>query len=279
MRALRVLGEAAVARLNSQQLMMLEAVTVGVKAYGSSTLLVTGSVVAGGVDQYSDLDLIVVSESPSDCATTVRAAIEEAGELISCFTTDHLVTHQSSIYYIAVERSLVKLDIVYEDSTKSFEIPATAEIVSGDIHNLERATFHSNAGLPESALELSAAKLAAWLWFTYARAARGEFFAAARSIDFSRENALLPLMLHRLRLPQDGHRKLESRLPKSLLHDLALTHPSDLNFESIFDALVAMRSIFMKELSLSSLPLKNEISETANKVWDLVLEDKLRSRS
>lgn len=279
MTTLRVFSESARARLTSRQLVMLDTVAASVKAHGSCTLLVTGSLVAGDVDQYSDLDLIAVSESPSACEVAIRAAIEASGNLIAFFTTSHLTTHQSSIYYVAVERSIVKLDIVYKDSSKPCEIPATSEIVSGDPDGLVRATFHTDAGPPESDLELIATKFAAWLWFSYARAARGEFFAAARSIDFSRENALLPLMLHRLGLPQDGHRKLENRLPGPLLQQLVMTYPSELNFDSIFDALAVMRSIFMNELDLSSLPHKRDISESAKKIWDLVLVDKLQSRS
>jgi len=279
MTRLRVFSESERTRLTPQQRVMLDVVAASAKAYGRCTLLVSGSLVGGDVDRYSDLDLIAVSESPSGCEAAIRAAIEAGGDLIAFFTTSHLATHQSSIYYVAVERAIVKLDIVYKDSSEPFEIPAASEIVSGDSHELVRATLHTNAGPPESELELIATKLAAWLWFSYARAARGEFFAAARSIDFSRENALLPLMLHRLGLPQDGHRKLENRLAEPLLQQLMMTYPSELNFDSIFEALAAMRSIFMSELDLSSLLHKDDISQSAQKIWDLVLVDKLQSRS
>lgn len=260
--------------LSRAQRLVAGRVTANMDAAACGALLVTGSLVTGEADRYSDLDLIVVSAMPTVCAATVVAAIESCGEVLASFTTDHLAEHLSSVYYVEVEKFLVKLDVVYRDNSRPFEIPWPSAILSGSQSDLFDAKAGRIFGVPEKDLDLATTKLGAWLWFTYSRAARGEYFAAARSIDFSRENALLPLILDRLQLPQDGHRRLETRLPGQVYRALEATHPAQLSFPCIFKSLSAMYTLFMDELDLSSLSRKSEIASCAERIWRLVQIDK-----
>lgn len=242
-----------------------------VVADGRVGLAVHGSLVKGGLDRYSDLDMTLAAAPDLPIAELVDAfdaLIAGRGEVLAGFRADHLGFVNTRIAYIAIDEWVVKVDAQLLDSGSSPTLPSEALVLLDPVGALVGAKSEV-AATPD--IEILFGKLCGWFWFTYSRLARGELFAAARSIDFSREHALLPIVLHRLGLPQDGHRRIEERLPAELLAGLGRTHPRTLEKEVLFDALAALHAMTDAELRLAPFDRRLAALGALESMWAAVL--------
>jgi hypothetical protein len=88
-----------------------------------------------------------------------------------------------------------------------------------------------------------------------------------RALDFSREHALLPIILHRYSLPQDGHRRIEFRLKKLELARLCKTHPTKLGRRELMIALGNLQYEVRRQLRMSTLPDRKNLGAALTAVW------------
>lgn len=225
----------------------------------------------GGIDKFSDIDLSIVVESEKslqDVKKQFSEFVSDQGDILAHFSADHLQFHSTQIIYLGIDNWVVKLDVTIASNKDQLTLPPEAKAIvdrDGVLTNIRRnSTFTIDAF---AFFE----KLCGWLWYTYSRLERGEILAAARSIDFSREAALLPLILARLRLPQDGHRRLEQRLPIPLLALIQGTYPKALEREAILSALAQLHKLTLLELELSAVERKNELRVAMSKMWERII--------
>lgn len=196
---------------------------------------VGGSLARQEFDRWSDLDLVLVGSG-----VRIAALVEEvlAGlpfPVVAGFTGSHLARPQLRICYFRYARHIVKADI---------------EILSHAVAAKRRGVrwIGEGRGAAEAPVEtadiaLLGNRAVAWLWFCAARIARGEAFAAARAIDFYREDALLPVLLHCRGMPLDGHRRIESRVERPLLEKLVATYPTALTREELYRSLCCLAEV------------------------------------
>lgn len=208
-------------------------VCLGVLAMPGRAVAVTGSVARGSVDRYSDLDLVVVVAPGEDHAVVagdVEGALAGLGEPLAGFRATHLGRPGLVVAYVELDGRVVKVDVDVRPATATVDAPEAVTV-----HGESRTTTTEGPDLDDLLV-----RAAGWTWFTHAKIMRGEYLTAARAIDFTREHALLPMLLHLLGLPQDGHRHVEARLPADELRRLYASHPARLEraeLERAFDAL------------------------------------------
>jgi predicted nucleotidyltransferase len=233
-------------------------------------LVLHGSLVKGGADEFSDLDLTLIGtkeESVREIAEKFGEFVFSLGEILTSFNADHIATDATRIIYLSVGNWVVKLDVTIAVASAELLLPPEAESVVDRNGILGRVNRREPQPIRETLLF---EKLCGWLWFSYTRIERGELFAAARSLDFSREAALLPLIQARLGLPQDGHRRLEQRLPEPLLALLLGTYPAELNRQALLSALARLHKVTLLELELSTVASKAELLDAMSKMWSHV---------
>ena len=259
-------------RLPGPHAAVLHRIARQIVARGAHALAIHGSLVKGGVDVYSDVDVTIVCPVGKLENTTqaILSALTDVGEIFAQFRADHLDSCNTIVAYLDVRGTVVKLDAAFCEREGVITLPAEATFLidecEADAHGTRR-TAHR----PEP--EVLFAKLCGWLWFTYARLARGELFAAARSIDFSREAALLPLIHLRLNNPNDGHRRVEWRLPRKLIEALRATHPASLDCDELIRALESLKTLILAELDCSELSARFRLRDAIVTMWDRIITD------
>lgn len=237
------------------------------EADGRLGLAIHGSAIKGGLDEFSDLDFTVIrgsQVSAQEVAESFEALVESVGVPLTRFFADHLGSASTQILYFEVDEWVVKLDVAFVEPGSSYRLPPESQVLL-DPERLLAAMPKRVEERVESRLLFE--KLCGWMWFTYSRIERGELFAAARSIDFSRENALLPIMLARLELPQEGHRRIESRLPPDVLGALQGTYPMQLRRGDLYRALKQLFELVRDEIVQSTLTEKDSLLKSAMQIW------------
>jgi predicted nucleotidyltransferase len=213
------------------------AVVERIRAVPGRAVAVHGSVARGTVDRFSDLDLVVWAapdEEPAAVVAAVERIVAGLGDVVVSFRGTHVGRPNLAVTYSIVAGDVVKTDI----EVLPPGVPADVEVlvpVHGDPP--APADAPEGAGPAPDALAAVLSKAAGWTWFSYAKIARGEYFAAARAIDFTREHALLPALLFQHDLPQDGHRHVEARLPAGVVARLRRSYPGALEPAELLRAL------------------------------------------
>lgn len=239
------------------------------------SVAVHGSLTKGGVDRYSDIDLTLATPSsvaPAEAMEDFDRMIAGLGTVMAHFRADHLGANQTLIAYLGIDEWVVKLDVKIVGGGALVDLPPEASIVA-DAEGAMALARYVEPTQPDLGPLFD--KLTGWFWFTYSRLARGEYFAAARSIDFTREHALLPILLSQRGLPQDGHRRIEERLTPDLLDALRRTHPVAIEPDAIFEALRALHALTVEALEASTL--REEREPALARMWDIVCDARSRA--
>lgn len=204
---------------------------------------VWGSLARGEADRFSDLDLTVLVDSdPAGARKRILERIEEIGRIIVSFSGSHIGKPDLLVAYLEVDGWPVKIDLDLLHGDAAPPLPPDARVLHPDGPAFRIASAEATA-LDVPGLEQ---RFCGWIWYTYGKLARGELFQAARSIDFTRENALLPLLLVLRGLPPDGHRRIERRLPPPLVQQLVESYPTRLEAEEIRRALLRLTDVYLE---------------------------------
>lgn len=237
-----------------------------IEASGRISLGIAGGAANGVFDRFSDVDLVLAVDGPDDMSHAIAAAhriIEALGRELVLFPADHIGASNMIVGYLRRGTDIFKVDILVLDVSSRPALPDKFLSIRDEtgrfagIRRMQTGVDHL----------LLLKKLAGWLWFTYSRVARGELLAAARSIDFSREAALLPLLLDRLKLPQEGHRRLEMRLPADLLASLRATYPAPPARQELMASLRALHSLILLEMDARPDPDVAVLRQAIDEIW------------
>jgi len=231
------------------------------------SLGIFGSVASGECDEYSDLDLVCVRDPSVDSRLTAEqfgGIANRIGEVLVQFDASHLGRSNIYVAYITHQERVVKVDASMVVAGDVLALPTLPIKVYDPKNRFERVTFTANVSVDTRVL---LEKLCGWLWYSFSRIARGEYFAGARAIDYSRENALLPVILNRLGFPQDGHRRIESRLPQALVAALRKTHPDELERDKLLACLEALYALTRQEVQFQKNAFPH-LPPILERVWE-----------
>jgi hypothetical protein len=175
-----------------------------------------GSYVSFGLDEFSDLDLVIVV---SDLALTTdrarRTAIaEDLGDLIACFTGEHVGVPQLLICLYGPW--LLHVDLKFttlEGFRHRVEDPAVLHDPTGQ---LARVIQEFPGHYPEPDIQWAEDRM--WIWIDYAaqKLRRGELLTAQQSVQFVLERVIGPMLLMRAGVQPNQLRRLEQVSPPEL---------------------------------------------------------------
>ena len=205
-------------------------------------LAVGGSWVAGEIDEYSDLDFILVTKN--QIAGDKEKMIEYAkrlGNFISGFTGEHV--NEPRLLICLFDNPLLHIDIKFLTLP---ELSARIEdpfILFERENKLTKIIQATPPVLREPDFQWIEDRFWTWIHYTSTKIGRGEYFDALSALDFLRVHVLSALMKWKNKLKQGGVRRVEIQLAKPDLENLKITVAS-YNKESICKALDNTISIY-----------------------------------
>ena len=174
-------------------------------------LLAGGSLVHGGVDDQSDIDIVVVvaEEAYADVMKARQAFAAAHGPLLSAFTGEHV--GEPRLLICLYGPPLLHVDfkfVVAADLGSMVERPLILWTRNPDAvtARLDRA----NIAWPNRDPDWFEARAWVWLHYGAAKVLRGELHEAVAMLGFFREAVLGPLLHRRAKRPQRGLRRIEA---------------------------------------------------------------------
>lgn len=174
-------------------------------------LLGTGSMVTGGFDDESDLDLVLLvrPDALADALNERRAFVSGFGDLLACFSGEHVGEPRLLICLYGPPLLHVDFKFIAADDLSGFvERPLLLwarepERLQGRIDRLEVKPAGRTAQWFEDR---------AWVWLHYSatKMRRGEFFEALSGLDFFRDVVLGPMLRRNAGERSRGLRRIEA---------------------------------------------------------------------
>lgn len=174
-------------------------------------LLGTGSMVTGGFDEESDLDLVLLVRPDALAGTMAdrRTFAGGLGDLLACFSGEHVGEPRLLICLYGPPLLHVDFKFVAADDMCGFvERPLllwarAPEAMQRRLEGLEIKEAHREAQWFEDR---------AWIWMHYSatKIRRGEYFEALAALDFFREAVLGPMLRRHAGERPRGLRRIET---------------------------------------------------------------------
>jgi hypothetical protein len=172
----------------------------------TEALLGTGSLVTGGFDAHSDLDLVVVEAASVADRRAFAAAL---GTLLTCFTGEHV--GEPRLLICLYGSPLLHVDLKFAPRaglTRFGERPAV--LWARDPSAIEAWLADLAIGQPSRDPQWFEDRAWPWLHYGVTKWARGEYFVAIGTLDFLRHMVLAPMMQRQAGQPLRGQRRIES---------------------------------------------------------------------
>lgn len=194
-----------------------------------------GSFVTGNMDEFSDIDLLLVT-APGKQEEALRdrhAIAARLGDYIAGFTGEHV--GEPRVLITLFDKPLLHVDLKFvalADAHKRVEEPAILWERDGEL----TAAFAQGKGIfPQPDIAWIEDRFWTWLHYGATKVARGELFEALDMIGFMRSTVLGPLALCRAGAKPHGVRRIE-------MHDPAFADALRATVAS-YDALDCLRAL------------------------------------
>ncbi|NOT50925.1 MAG: nucleotidyltransferase domain-containing protein [Chitinophagaceae bacterium] len=225
-------------------------------------LAVAGSWITDELDEYSDLDLVLITKNKiSDDREKMMKYAKSFGNFISGFTGEHV--GEPRLLICLYDDPLLHVDI------KFLTLPEFHDRIENPIVLFERddqltdIIKFTKAEWPQPDFQWIEDRMWTWVHYIASKAARGEYFECMDGLGFIRARVLAPLMQKKNKMPVRGLRKAEKTLKLPDLEDLKITVPQ-YNKTSILKALDNTISIY-KMLRRKLFTDKVKLQELAEK--------------
>lgn len=229
-------------------------------------LAVAGSWLTNEIDEFSDLDLIIVTKQEiSGDKNLMLDYAKRLGVFLSGFTGEHV--GEPRVLICLYDSPLLHVDIKFVtlDEFKS-RIETPTLLIDKD-GQLEKAINNSQAKFPYPDYQWIEDRLWTWIHYALLKIGRGEYLEAYDFMGFLRMVVFGPLLhIKNDNLPR-GVRKVETDLDSNDLAKLKLTIPT-YNRQSLLDSLRNAVSLYRQlrtELYDNKVNLQND---TENKVMN-----------
>lgn len=185
-------------------------------------LAVAGSWLTNEIDEFSDLDLILVTkEKISGSKDLMLHYANQFGTLLTAFTGEHV--GEPRLLICLYDNPLLHVDVKFvtiEEFHSRIETPTILSDTDGQLQNVIDQT---SAAFPYPDYQWIEDRFWTWIHYALLKIGRGEYFEAVDFFGFLRMVVLGPLLhIKNGNLPR-GVRKVESQLPGSDLVALKLT--------------------------------------------------------
>lgn len=175
------------------------------------SLLAGGSMVHGGMDEFSDLDFVVLVEETSygEVLADRMEIARRLGPLLSAFTGEHVGEPRLLICLYGPELLHIDLKFVtMSDLGRRVERPIV--LWSRDQAAIEERLDKADIHWPNRDPDWFETRAWVWLHYGAAKALRGELYEATGMLAFFRDQILGPMLHRRAEHPQRGVRRIEA---------------------------------------------------------------------
>jgi predicted nucleotidyltransferase len=207
-------------------------------------LAVAGSIITNEIDEFSDVDLILITqENVSADVNKMVAYAKSFGDYLNGFTGEHVGDRR--VLICLYDNPLLHVDIKFLTLDEFEERVEDPLIVFDRDNTLNEVIGRTKSEWPK--LDYQWIEDRFWTWVHYAalKLGRGENFEALDFLSFLRTNVLSPMLqVKNGRLPR-GLRKVEFTLENQDLSKLTATIPS-YTTESIFAALDSAITLYQE---------------------------------
>lgn len=169
-----------------------------------------GSYLHGGMDEHSDVDLVIVSEGPDyqGLMAERRAFAATLGDLLAAFTGEHV--GEPRLLICLYGPPLLHVDLKFVDrSAPSQMVERPAVVFARDPDAISRWLDMAEIAWPEMSADWFEERVWVWLHYAATKLGRGELFEAIGMLAFLREQVLGPMIYRRAGRPQRGARRIE----------------------------------------------------------------------
>lgn len=189
-------------------------------------LAVAGSWLTNEIDEFSDLDLILITkEKIASGKNKMLAYANSFGKLLSGFTGEHV--GEPRLLICLYDDPLIHVDIKFltvDELDKRVEDPIVLFDRDGSV---QQALQRSKAAFPQPDYQWIEDRFWTWVHYALLKIGRGEYMEAIDFFGFLRMIVLGPLLhIKNGNLPR-GVRKVESQLEKNDLAQLLSTLPAN----------------------------------------------------
>lgn len=223
--------------------------TVGIAA--------AGSYVCPGLDEHSDLDLVIVVSDPmlpTDRAWRVAIA-EGLGDLIACFTGEHV--GEPRLLICLYGRDLLHVDLKFvtlEGFHDRVEDPAVLYDPTGELTSVIRDYPGS---FPPPDIQWAEDRFWIWIHYSASKLRRGELLTAKLSADYILQRVIGPLLLFRAGAQPNQLRRLEQINPPELPDVFKVTSGVDrpgikASIESLVEMYTSLRASMGKDVAINT---------------------------
>ena len=198
-------------------------------------LAVAGSWLTNEIDEFSDLDLILVTQQKvSDDKNSMLDYAKRLGELLSGFTGEHV--GEPRVLICLYNNPLLHVDIKFLTLEEFYSRIETPVLLIDKNGQLEEAINNSQARFPYPDYQWIEDRFWTWIHYALLKIGRGEYLEAFDFFGFLRMVVLGPLLhITNNNLPR-GVRKVETELKDEDLNKLKQTIPN-YNRQSLLDSL------------------------------------------
>jgi predicted nucleotidyltransferase len=185
-------------------------------------LAVAGSWINDELDEYSDLDLLLISREKigGDMKKMLKYA-ESFGDLLSGFTGEHV--GEPRVLICMYDDPLLHVDIKFL-TLPEFEVRVEDPVILFEREEqLSKVISRTNSVWPKPDLQWIEDRFWTWVHYVAAKIGRGEYFDALNAIEFIRMHVLSPLMQEKNLKQMRGLRRVETQLSPADLENLKIT--------------------------------------------------------
>lgn len=207
-------------------------------------LAVGGSWITNEIDEFSDIDLVLVSKQQiSNDKTKMLDYAKNFGDLLSGFTGEHV--GEPRLLICLYDNPFLHVDIKFV-TLEEFKIRVETPVILLDKNDqLKKALAESTSQFPTPDFQWLEDRFWVWVHYGTVKIMRGEYFEAYDFFGALRMIVLGPLLhIKNGQLPR-GVRKAETSFTKDDLNDLKLTLPN-YNKQSLTESLKNSVALYRK---------------------------------
>jgi predicted nucleotidyltransferase len=174
-------------------------------------LAVGGSFIENDMDEFSDLDLVIVVDNYyyEDVMSERFEIINEFGELLSAFTGEHVGEPRLVIALFKICDELMHIDFKFVSVNDLSNRVEDATIIFEKNKTITNEFGKKQAEFPPLNYQNIEDKFWIWIHYGTVKIGRGEVFEAIEFISFLRQNVIGPMILVKNNKLPKGVRKIE----------------------------------------------------------------------
>lgn len=232
-------------------------------------LAVGGSWLSGQIDEFSDLDLILVTaEKITDDKSKMLRYAKRLGNFLSGFTGEHV--GEPRLLVCLFDDPLLHVDLKFVTLDEFYDRIETPEILFDRNGKLKEVLDNSVSVFPYPDHQWLEDRFWTWIHYALLKIGRGEYFEAVDFFAFLRATVLGPLIHIKNRKLPRRVRRVEAELDPADVESLRLTIPR-YDRESLLASLrnsVALYRELRSRLFDSSVSLRRETEKRVMSYFD-----------